>query len=674
MASLHCCRHLFRLLARQTRHCSQISARCTGWHDTKLYQEKTCLKQFIKCFHEINANSKKFSTSCATHSSKNIVDDHENWKNQPTSFTNRTHLCGGLSSSDVDQSVTLCGWVDRSSKLFLKLYDWTGQVQIIVPDDMVKMVTSLDRESVVEVKGTVKMRPEHQRRPAVCSGEIEILPSEIKVLNSCDSQVPFYPTCVSYNKVTSDVKMEHRYLDIRSVQMQKILRLRSSFIMKAREFLCNNHGFVDVETPTLFRKTPGGAKEFLVPTRHKGRFYSLPQSPQQFKQLLMIGGIDRYFQIARCYRDETQKPDRQPEFTQLDIEMAFTSQTHIMRLIERLLHHCWPPEAGILPDTFPVMTYDQALRDYGIDKPDTRFDMKLKDLSDVMSGCGVELLEQAETVTALRIPDGQKYFSNKDLDILCKPINEDNKTKIITAKINNPEDWKSSISKNLSINMPTGHQGAITAGFWRYRSFVCRQREISSKFFEVLGKKRLATATHLEQKGLTIRNANDYNIFWVVDFPLFLPKEDEDGKLVQGCVESAHHPFTAPVDDDLELVYSDPTKVRSQHYDLVLNGNEIGGGSVRIHDAKLQKYVLSEILKEDTSELNHLLTALGMGCPPHAGIALGLDRLFAILSGVENIKDVIAFPKSYMGLCPMSKAPSSLSESDLTRYHLIQKS
>ncbi|XP_069134597.1 aspartate--tRNA ligase, mitochondrial-like isoform X2 [Argopecten irradians] len=615
MSSLNNCGHLMKLLNRRIRFSSHIATRCAAWH-----QQRTFLKQFITYFQEIKTNSRTFSTSCAKFSSKDITGDHETQKIQLTSFTDRTHLCGSLTVSDVDHSVVLCGWVDRSSKLFLKLYDWTGQVQIVVPDNMAIMIKSLDRESVLEVKGTVRMRPEHQRRSDVGSGEVEISPSEIKVLNTCDSHLPFYPTCVTYNKVTSDVKMEHRYLDIRSVQMQKVLRLRSSFIMKAREFLCNSHGFVDVETPTLFRKTPGGAKEFLVPTRHKGRFYSLPQSPQQFKQLLMIGGIDRYFQVARCYRDETQKPDRQPEFTQLDIEMAFTSQTHIMRLIEGLLHHCWPKAAGQLPETFPVMTYDEALRNYGSDKPDTRFDMKLKDLSDIVPNCGVELLETEETVTALRIPQGQRYFSKKDLDILCKPINEDDKT------------------------------------------------------FEVLGKKRLETAAHIEQKGLVIRNPTDYNMFWVVDFPLFLPKEDEDGRLVSGAVESAHHPFTAPVQDDLELVYSDPTKVRSQHYDLVLNGNEIGGGSVRIHDAKLQKYILSDILKEDTSELDHLLKALGLGCPPHAGIALGLDRLFAILSGVENIKDVIAFPKSYMGLCPMSKAPSLLSESDLIRYHIAPKS
>ncbi|XP_060086001.1 aspartate--tRNA ligase, mitochondrial-like [Ylistrum balloti] len=667
MSSFHFCRHLLRLITRRNRNYSQSSAICGAWHDAQSNKETSCLRQFSTCFEETKVISRPFSTS----SGDNSFINKETFTNQPTSFTDRTHLCGRLTSADVGQSVILCGWVDRYSKLFLKLYDWTGQVQVMVPDDMVKMVKLLERENVVEVKGTVTMRPENQQRQAVGSGEVEITPSEIKVLNTCNSQIPFYPTCISYNKVTTDTKMEHRYLDIRSAPMQKILRLRSSFIMKAREFLCNDHGFVDVETPTLFRKTPGGAKEFLVPTRHKGRFYSLPQSPQQFKQLLMVGGIDRYFQIARCYRDETQKPDRQPEFTQLDIEMAFTSQTHIMRLIERLLHYCWPQGAGTLPNTFPVMTYDQALRDYGSDKPDTRFDMKLQDLTDVVSDCGIERLTRAETVTALRIPEGQKYFSNKDLQILCKPINEDDKTEIISAKINSADDWKSPISKNLKstcreeINKKLQLEpGDIL--------LLCLGQGTSP--CEVLGKKRLATAAHLEEKGLMIRNPSDYNIFWVVDFPLFLPKEDEDGKLIPGFVESAHHPFTAPVEDDLDLIYSNPTKVRSQHYDLVLNGNEVGGGSVRIHNANLQKYVLSEILKEDTRELTHLLTALDMGCPPHAGIALGLDRLFAILSGVNNIKEVVAFPKSSLGFCPMSKAPSEISKTDLERYHLLLES
>ncbi|OWF42536.1 aspartate--tRNA ligase, mitochondrial-like isoform X2 [Mizuhopecten yessoensis] len=671
MSFLHSYRHLFSVLTRRTRNFSHISTRCKAWIETKPSHEKIVLKQFIKCIEETKSNRKTFSTSCTTCSTENAGDGQKTSENQPISFTDRSHLCGCLTTADVGQSVKLCGWVDRVSKLFLKLYDWTGRVQITVPPDMVKMVMSLDRESVVEVKGIVMMRPDSQKRAAVGSGEVEILPSEIKVLNTCNSLMPFHPTCISYQKVTSDVRMEHRYLDIRSVQMQRILRLRSSFIMKAREFLCNNHGFVDVETPTLFRKTPGGAKEFLVPTRRQGRFYSLPQSPQQFKQLLMIGGVDRYFQIARCYRDEAQRPNRQPEFTQLDIEMAFTSQTHIMSLIERLLHHCWPRGAGTLPDTFPVMKYEQALREYGTDKPDTRFDMKLQDISDVMSDCGVVRLASAETVIALRIPEGQKYFSNKELDTLCKPVSDDDKTEIITAKISSADDWKSSISKHLKSSC----RDIINKKLQLEPGDILLLCHGAGHFpFEVLGKKRLMTANHLEQKGQAIRNSSDNNIFWVVDFPLFLPKEDESGKLIPGLVESAHHPFTAPIEDDLDLVYSDPNKVRSQHYDLVLNGNEIGGGSVRIHNAKLQKYVLSEILKEDTSELSHLLSALDMGCPPHAGIALGLDRLFAILSGVNNIKDVIAFPKSFMGSCPMSKAPSKLSESDLSLYHLTLKS
>uniref|UniRef100_A0A672N7L0 Aspartyl-tRNA synthetase 2, mitochondrial n=1 Tax=Sinocyclocheilus grahami TaxID=75366 RepID=A0A672N7L0_SINGR len=512
----------------------------------------------------------------------------------------RSHTCGELCWSHVDEEVTLCGWVQYLRQdLFVILRDFSGLVQILIPQDESKSelknaFLGLTVESVIMVKGRVRRRPEGQENKKMSTGEIEVCAESMEVLNTC-RKLPF--EIKEFVKKSEVLRMQYRYLDLRSPRMQYNLRLRSQMVMKMREFLCNLHGFVDVETPTLFKRTPGGAKEFVVPTGDPGKFYSLPQSPQQFKQLLMVAGIDRYFQLARCYRDEGSKPDRQPEFTQVDIEISFVDQAGVMSLIEGLIHYSWPEDKGQMNVPFPSMTYEEAMRDYGVDKPDTRFGMKLVDVITAFQGTQIEfikdaLLKPGGCIQAICVPEGTVRTESVDSDS------------------NVPTVYRllSDTAKQQLLQMAQANAGDlifITAG-------------PLENVRPLLGKLRLQCAELLECYGVPVRDPSVFHFLWVVDFPLFLPKEDDPEML-----ESAHHPFTAPVPEDAHLLYTQPHKVRGQHYDLVLNGCEIGGGSIRIHNASQQLYILDTILKEDPSLLSHLLEALDSGAPPHGGIALG---------------------------------------------------
>lgn len=587
-----------------------------------------------------------------------------------SSFVARTNTCGELRSSHLGQEVTLCGWIQyRRQNTFLVLRDCHGLVQILIPQDesaasVRRILCEAPVESVVRVSGTVISRPPGQENPKMPTGEIEIKVKTAELLNAC-KKLPF--EIKDFVKKTEALRLQYRYLDLRSFQMQYNLRLRSKMVMKMREYLCNLHGFVDIETPTLFKRTPGGAKEFLVPSREPGKFYSLPQSPQQFKQLLMVGGLDRYFQVARCYRDEGSRPDRQPEFTQIDIEMSFVDQTGIQRLVEGLLQYSWPDDKDPLLIPFPSMTFAEALATYGTDKPDTRFGMKIVDISDVFRNTELRFLRDAlakpqGTVKAIRVHEGAKYLRKEDIEYIRKAAAHHFSQEVLPIFLNAKKNWSSPFAKFIVeeerleltrlMEIQEDDMVLLTAG----------EHE---KACSLLGKLRLECADLLELRGMVLRDPAVFSFLWVVDFPLFLAKEEQPTEL-----ESAHHPFTAPHTSDMHLLYTEPEKVRGQHYDLVLNGNEIGGGSVRIHDAQLQRYILETLLKEDVKLLSHLLQALDHGAPPHGGIALGLDRLVCLVTGAPSIRDVIAFPKSYRGHDLMSNAPDYVSTEELKPYHI----
>uniref|UniRef100_U3IP87 Aspartyl-tRNA synthetase 2, mitochondrial n=2 Tax=Anas platyrhynchos TaxID=8839 RepID=U3IP87_ANAPP len=586
------------------------------------------------------------------------------------SFVARTNTCGELRSAHVGQEVTLYGWIQyQRHGLFLVLRDFQGLTQIILPQDEAhshvrKLLSNAPVESVVRVTGIVSSRPPGQENPKMPTGDIEVKVETAEILNSC-KKLPF--EIKDFIKKSEALRMQYRYLDLRSFQLQYNLRLRSQIVMRMREYLCNLHGFVDVETPTLFKRTPGGAKEFLVPSREAGKFYSLPQSPQQFKQLLMVGGVDRYFQVARCYRDEGSRPDRQPEFTQIDIEMSFVDQAGIQRLIEGLLQYSWPQERGAVTTPFPSMTYEEALAGYGTDKPDTRFGMKIVDISDILRRSDIQFVQNAlsyprGTVKAICIPQGVRYLKNKDLESLKESAKSQFNQEVMDMICRPDGSLKSLLTKLLGKEQQSELMRALNV---QVDDVVLLAAGEHKRVCSALGSLRLESADLLEAAGMMLRDPTAFHFLWVVDFPLFLPKEENPAEL-----ESAHHPFTAPHPADTNLLYSDPTKVRSQHYDLVLNGNEIGGGSIRIHNAEQQRFVLEKVLKEDSEVLSHLLEALEFGAPPHGGIALGLDRLISLIVGAPSIRDVIAFPKSFRGRDLMGNAPDYVTPEELEPYHI----
>ncbi|KAL4656114.1 aspartate-tRNA ligase, mitochondrial [Arapaima gigas] len=589
----------------------------------------------------------------------------------PNSFSVRSHTCGELRSTHVGEVVTLCGWIQyQRHGIFVILRDFSGLTQVIIPEESrteLKAFCDVPVESVIKVTGKVRHRPPGQENLNMPTGEIEVCAESMEMLNSCQ-KLPF--EIKDFVTKTESLRMQYRYLDLRSSQMQHNLRLRSRVVMKIRDYLCNTHGFVDVETPTLFKRTPGGAKEFLVPSRDPGRFYSLPQSPQQFKQLLMVAGIDRYFQIARCYRDESSKPDRQPEFTQVDIEMSFVDQAGIQALIEGLVQRMWPEEKGSVSTPFPSMTYEEAMRDFGVDKPDTRFGMKLVNVTEVFDGTDVLFLRDAHRraggcVQAICVVNGAKHLKNKDLESINHLALDHFQQEISVVVVKTDGTWKSPLSKMLPESVKQSVHQLTKAQPGDLLILAAGQQDVVRP---LLGKLRLHCANLLEEKGVAVRDPTAFHFLWVVDFPLFLPKEEEPGEL-----ESAHHPFTAPHPEDADRLFSEPHMVRSQHFDLVLNGCEIGGGSIRIHDASVQKFVLEKVLKEDSSLLSHLLEALASGAPPHGGIALGLDRLLSIIVGASSIRDVIAFPKSFRGHDLMSGAPGFVPKDELRPYHIDVK-
>ncbi|XP_067934773.1 aspartate--tRNA ligase, mitochondrial-like [Watersipora subatra] len=566
----------------------------------------------------------------------------------------RSHKCGEITARDVGQSVKLYGWLDYNRGKFFTIRDATGSCQVLCPAS-----TNLPpKESVVSVEGIVQHRPRKDINSKMMTGAVEVLGMKVTTLNEC-THMP-YPF---HDAPKEDIRMRYRYIDLRSQKMQYNLRMRSSFILNLRKYLCEKHGFVDVETPTLFRRTPGGAKEFIVPTQKAGLFYSLPQSPQQFKQLLMAGGIDRYMQVAKCYRDEGAKPERQPEFTQLDLELSFTNQEQIKALVEEMIFNCWPKELDRLAAPFPRLSYADAISMYGSDKPDTRFGSIITDLTDVfppLDVFGPPIPDKQLHIKAIAIKNGCTLMKNKAIKRIQSLVQAQHLVDVAVVKVD-AGVWNSPLTRylrgtdiqeqvNTKLEVSNNDMILLCANHsWKT---VC----------QALGTARTLVAQHCLENGTPLYETDKlFHFLWIEDFPLF----EEDAKL-----QSSHHPFTAPLEEDIPLLSSAPTQVRGQHYDLVLNGCEIGGGSIRIHNSKLQRFILEKILQEDTNQLEHLLEALDSGCPPHGGIALGLDRLLSIMCDAPTIRDVIAFPKSSKGMDLMTGAPCEVNDNELCDYHI----
>ncbi|XP_015436297.1 PREDICTED: aspartate--tRNA ligase, mitochondrial [Dufourea novaeangliae] len=568
-------------------------------------------------------------------------------------FVSRTHTCGELNIQNVGDNVHLYGWLEfqRLNK-FITLRDAYGSTQLMVPDnrnDLKDMIKILSFESILHIIGTVFERPKEQKNSKMKTGEIEVHIESLKILNQAKPNLPIFIR--EFNKATESNQMKYRYLSLRYPELQRNLRLRSEVIAKMREYLIKECNFVDIETPTLFKSTPGGAQEFVVPTQHPGQFYSLVQSPQQFKQLLMVGGFDRYFQVARCYRDETARHDRQPEFTQLDIEMSFVDCEGIMELIENLLVYSWPEESEPITSPFKRLKFDEAMELYGSDKPDLRIPYQLHRLTDIVDFSAIKECLQTKCndfeIYALVFPNQhvclQKNYASSVVLLQLKVCHKS--SAIESNKI------YSILKRDLEqkLNLKDGDVLFL----------ACGQKILAQS---LLGRVRVEFTDLLESKAQTIRTPGN-EMLWVTDFPLFSFNSNNNE------LETMHHPFTQPHPDDIQYFTENPKKVRGLHYDLVMNGSEIAGGSIRIHNSNLQKQILT-MLNIDASHLVHMLDALESGAPPHGGIALGLDRLMSLLCKTESIRSVIAFPKTTDGRDMMSGAPTALSDKEKALYRI----
>ncbi|XP_011881574.1 PREDICTED: aspartate--tRNA ligase, mitochondrial-like [Vollenhovia emeryi] len=579
-------------------------------------------------------------------------------------YVQRTHTCGELTLKNVGEEVKLSGWMEfQRMRKFITLRDSYGSTQLLIPEDrkdLTAAVQNLSFESVLSVVGKVVPRPEDQQNKRMKTGDVEVYVDALEILNVASQNPPIFIR--EYNKAKESQQMKYRYLSLRYPELQRNLRLRSTLIMKMREFLINECSFVDIETPTLFKNTPGGAQEFIVPTRQPGNFYSLVQSPQQFKQLLMVGGFDRYFQVARCYRDESARHDRQPEFTQLDVEMSFVDRDGVMSLIENLLMYSWPEGAGSIQVPFKLMTYEDVMKLYGSEQPDLRIPYQIQDLTHMFD---LPVLKEAVTsednkqeVYALVFSKKSKYLTKSVKEGLSK-IRGDyfGTTKLVQLKVES-NSWRAGLDK---LKLKSG----VTV---EDISQCCKLQEGDAVLLAIghrmdtlklLGKLRVEFTNILEAKGEQVRSS-ETELLWITDFPLFT---------FEGTLQSTHHPFTQPHPDDMEYLTTDPLKVRGLHYDLVMNGSEIAGGSIRIHDANLQRQILG-MLSIDETKLSHMLEALTYGAPPHGGIAIGLDRLVCLLCNEKSIRNVIAFPKTMEGRDLMSGAPDVISDKLKTLYHI----
>ena len=592
----------------------------------------------------------------------------------------RTHHCNELRPAHIGQIVTLSGWVhsrrDLGGLIFIDVRDREGRTQTVfdpsdLPKELFERAAALRSECVVSVTGKVRQRPDGTNNSKIPTGEVEVMVKELEVLNVADV-LPFPvddPEAAS--KVNEELRLKYRYLDLRRPEMARNLKLRSKVAIATRSFM-DEQGFLEIETPTLFKSTPEGAREFLVPSRvNPGEFYALPQSPQQFKQILMVGGVEKYFQLARCYRDEDLRADRQPEFTQIDIEMSFIEREDIYALIEGLLKRVWKTALNMdIPTPFKRISFEEALNRWGIDKPDTRFGMELVDFTEefraskfkVFSGC----VAAGGVVKAMNVK-GLACATQGQIETMTEYAKSFGAKGLAYIKVEGGE-WKSPIVKFFNdeekaalatkLKIEEGDLILFAADQWLN---AC----------EILGKIRLYCADVLKGQEKLVIPADQFNFLWVIEFPL-LGFDREQNRWY-----SSHHPFTAPVAEDIPFLKTDPKKVRGQHYDVVVNGVELGGGSIRIHQPDVQKTVFEEVLQippEETKlRFGYMLEAFRYGAPPHGGIALGFDRLCAILCGTPSIRDVIAFPKTAKGTDLMTDSPAAVSPRQLRDLHIEVK-
>nr|WP_235727532.1 aspartate--tRNA ligase [Kangiella shandongensis] len=568
----------------------------------------------------------------------------------------RNHYCGELTKNEENQTVTLSGWVHRRRDLggliFLQLRDRTGVIQVVVDPDfkeLFSLAEQLRSEFVVQVKGQVRARPEDMVNKNMASGEIEVLAQDIDILNR--AKPPAIPIDENL-EASEEQRLKYRYLDLRRPEMANNIIFRHKVTSAMRRYM-DEHGFIDVETPILTKATPEGARDYLVPSRvHKGSFYALPQSPQLFKQLLMMSGFDRYYQIVKCFRDEDLRADRQPEFTQLDIEMSFMNQEEIMNLMEGLVRHLFSELKGIELPEFPRMSYAEAMERYGSDKPDLRMDTELVTVDELVKDVEFKVFagpanDDKSRVAALRVPGGAQ-FSRKQIDEYTKYVGVYGAKGLAWMKVNGAgaEGIQSPVLKFLGEDVALKVVETVGA---EEGDIIFFGSDKSMVVADAMGALRLKTA---EDLGLI---KDEWKPLWVVDFPMF---EEIDGE-----IHALHHPFTAPTDNDAAAVKADPTGTLSKAYDMVLNGSEVGGGSVRIHDEAMQEVVFGILGIEETEQrekFGFLLDALKFGCPPHGGLAFGLDRLVMLMVGADSIRDVIAFPKTTTASCPLTQAPSTI--------------
>jgi len=592
----------------------------------------------------------------------------------------RTHHCNELRPEHAGQQVILTGWVhsrrDLGGVLFIDLRDREGRTQTVFdPADLAKAVfdtaTKLHAESVIEITGKVRARPAGTNNDKIATGQVEVLVKELVVLNHADP-LPFQiddPEAAA--KVNEETRLKYRFLDLRRPEMTHNLRLRSKVAIATRSFM-DEQGFLEVETPILFKSTPEGAREFLVPNhRDPGTFYALPQSPQQFKQILMVSGVERYYQLARCFRDEDQRADRQLEFTQVDIEMSFIDREDIYALIEGLLKKVWKTALNIdIPTPFKRVSFQEALNRWGIDKPDTRFGMELVDFTGDFRASTFKVFSGAIAnggVVKAMNAKGMAGATQGQIETMTEYAKSFGAKGLAYIKVENGE-WKSPIVKFFSEAEKTALKTKLAIEEGDLILFAADQWLNAC---EILGKIRLYCADVLKAQGKLAIDPKQFNFLWVIEFPL-LGFDREQNRWY-----SSHHPFTAPVAEDIPLLKTDPKKVRGQHYDIVVNGVELGGGSIRIHQPDVQKTIFEELLQippdETKLRFGYMLEAFRYGAPPHGGIALGFDRLCAILCGTTSIRDVIAFPKTAKGVCLMTDSPSAVSARQLRDLHIELK-